>query len=73
MKRFIIVAITLLIFVTIVGCTSQQDNTQLIYIDVSPVEAKELIDENPDIVIVDVSPHYDNGHLPGAVHYYLRR
>jgi rhodanese-related sulfurtransferase len=41
------------------------------YIDISPVLAKELIDKTPDIVIVDVSPDYDAGHLPGAVHYYL--
>jgi adenylyltransferase/sulfurtransferase len=44
---------------------------QITYIDVSPAEAKTLIDENPDLVIIDVSPHYDQGHLPGAIHYYL--
>jgi len=41
------------------------------YIDVTPQEANKLIDENPDLVIIDVSPAYDDGHLPGAVHYYL--
>jgi len=41
------------------------------YIDVSPEEAYELIETKPDLVVIDVSPHYDNGHLPGAVHYYL--
>ena len=41
------------------------------YIDVSPEEAKALIDSTPDLVIIDVSPHYANGHLPGAVSYYL--
>ena len=41
------------------------------YMDVSPQEAKMLIEENPDLVIIDVSPNYANGHLPGAVNYYL--
>ena len=41
------------------------------YIDISAMLAKELIDMTPDIVIIDVSPDYDAGHLPGAVHYYL--
>ena len=41
------------------------------YIDVSPAEAKELIDNNPDLIIIDVSPAYADGHLPGAINYYL--
>lgn len=41
------------------------------YIDVSPEEAKNLIDGNPELILIDVSPHYDQGHLPRAVHYYL--
>lgn len=41
------------------------------YMDVTPQEAKIIIDENPDLVIIDVSPKYDEGHLPGAVNYYL--
>ena len=41
------------------------------YIDVTPQEAKKLIDENPGLIIIDVSPNYDNGHLPGAVSYYI--
>jgi len=53
------------------GCTQQQESTQGSYIDVSPAEAKEPIDSKPDLIIIDISPHYDKGHLPGAVHYYL--
>jgi rhodanese-related sulfurtransferase len=41
------------------------------YIDVSAAEAKQLIDSNPDLVIIDVSPVYDQGHIPGAVNYYV--
>ena len=41
------------------------------YVDLTPAEAKALIDEEPDLMIIDVSPHYANGHLPGAINYYL--
>jgi rhodanese-related sulfurtransferase len=41
------------------------------YMDVTPEEAKKLIDETPDLLIIDVSPKYDAGHLPGAVNYYI--
>ena len=41
------------------------------YMDISAADAKDLIDNNPDLIVIDVSPHYDKGHLPGAVHYYI--
>ena len=41
------------------------------YIDISPMKAKEMIDMNPDLIIIDVSPAYDGGHLPGAVNYFV--
>ena len=41
------------------------------YIDLNPTEASEFLKENPDTIIIDVSPHYDEGHLPGSVSYYL--
>lgn len=39
--------------------------------DVSAIEAKTLIDTTPDLVIIDVSPAFRKGHLPGAVNYPL--
>lgn len=45
-------------------------NTELVvsngHTDVNAIEAKELIDANPDLIILDVSPFYEEGHLPGA-------
>ncbi len=41
------------------------------YMDVTPQEAKALIDESPDLIIIDVSPAYADGHLPNAVNYYV--
>lgn len=71
MRHFIIIGLVLLPLVIIGGCMPQQESTQGTYVDISPAEAKELIDQNPDLIIIDVSPHYAQGHLPGAVHYYL--
>lgn len=45
--------------------------TDVGYYDVTPEEAKMLIDTMPDLVVVDVSPKYDQGHLPGAINYYV--
>ena len=37
------------------------------YTDLSAAEAKQLIDDNPGLNIIDVSPYFDQGHIPGAV------
>lgn len=37
------------------------------YMDLSPATAKVLRDGNPNVVTIDVSPYYDNGHLPNSV------
>lgn len=39
------------------------------YTDVTPEEALELIESTPDIIIIDVSPAYADGHLPGAINH----
>jgi len=41
------------------------------YVDVSPIKAKEMIDEDSSLIVIDVSPKYDEGHLPGAINYYV--
>lgn len=45
--------------------------TEVGYIDITPAGAKSLIDTNDDIIIIDVSPKYDEGHIPGAINYYV--
>ena len=71
MKRYLIIGLIVFALLVIGGCTQQQQMAAGSYIDVTPAEAKDLIDNNPDLIIIDVSPHYASGHLPGAVHYYL--
>lgn len=41
------------------------------YMDLSSADAKALIDSTPGLVIIDVSPNYAQGHLPGAINYYV--
>ena len=80
MKRAIIVILALALAVSLIliaGCSSDDpeapsdgDETAS-YMDVNADEAAELIEENPDLIVIDVSPNYDQGHIPGAVNYYI--
>jgi len=80
MKKYIIIGVILVALAIVGSCAEEEaapaeepttpaemEAAPNTYIDVSPAEAKALIDENPDLIIIDVSPHYDDGHLPGAV------
>lgn len=64
----IALAAVLALTVLFSGCI-QQESEEPTYVDVSPAEAKELIETNPDLVVIDLSPYYEQGHLPGAVNY----
>lgn len=46
-------------------------STKETYVDIESKEAYELISNNPEIVIVDVSPRFDKGHIPGAINHYV--
>ena len=72
MKRYFLV-VGVLLLALLGGLASCNNGTEepTGYIDVTPAEAQDLIDQNPDLIIIDVSPAYDQGHLPGAVSYYL--
>jgi rhodanese-related sulfurtransferase len=67
MKKILLIIGTLIISsVLLLGCAEM-----IGYTDLTAQEAKELIDTTPDLVIIDVSPKYAEGHIPGAVNYYL--
>ena len=70
-KLSVMVGLILLVSVAMIGCNQPPASSLNSYIDVTPAEAKALIGENPDLVIIDVSPDYLQGHLPGAVNYYI--
>lgn len=49
--------------------TKDTSDTQTAYKDITVAEAKKIIDEEENVVVIDVSPYYDDGHIPGAVSY----
>ncbi|QSX09113.1 rhodanese-like domain-containing protein [Alkalibacter rhizosphaerae] len=65
---FLGLLIAILVAVVVSGCSSE---SKPMYVDISAKDAKELLDNNPDVVVIDVSPNYDQGHIPGAINYYL--
>lgn len=67
LQQFLVLATLLTIFAALDTATVQAQGI----IEVSAAEAKALIDTTPDLVIIDVSPAFRKGHLPGAVNYPL--
>lgn len=74
MKRSIIV-LMLITMASSVGCTTQKpsqtskDTQTLEVINVSPEKAKEMIEENDNIIVLDVrtEEEFKEGHLEGAI------
>jgi len=69
-NRLLISGLLLISIILLAGCTQQQEE-ETGYMDVTAEQAYELLDSNPDIIIIDVSPEYNNGHIPGAINYYI--
>lgn len=63
-KYIVLIAALLMMFSLNAGEHMMSD-----YQDVSPEEAKMMIEENPDLIVIDVSPIWHKGHLPGAVNF----
>jgi len=70
-KIVLLLIVTVGLLAIIGGCKEKSATTTAGYTDVTPAAARDLIDNNPDVVIIDVSPYYSQGHLPGAISYYL--
>jgi len=71
-KSSVLLLVALVVLaLAVAGCAPTSTPTATTYVDLTVEEAKELIDSTPDLVIIDVSPKYDEGHIPGAIHYYL--
>jgi rhodanese-related sulfurtransferase len=65
-KKLLIIGTLVIASVFLLGCAEM-----IGYTDITAQEAKELIYSTPDLVIIDVSPKYDDGHIPGAINYYV--
>lgn len=63
----------LAVLIVCAGCTQNMPSSSGTpapasgYRDVTPVEARDLIASEKDLVIIDVSPIYALGHLEGAI------
>ena len=56
--------------VVMVGVTFKRTTSDVSPLWLTPQEAKVLLDETADVVVIDLSSRfYDQGHLPGAVNY----
>jgi len=63
-KYIVLIAVVLLVFSLNAGDQMTTD-----YKDISPQEAKMMMEENSELIIIDVSPIWHKGHLPGAVNF----
>jgi len=59
-----------IVAVVIAGFTYKQTTSGVSSLWITPQEAKQMLDETTDVVVIDLSSRfYDNGHLPGAINY----
>ena len=57
-----------IVAVVVAGFTYKETTSDVSAMWLTPQEAKALLDNVTDVVIIDLSPrYYDKGHLPGAV------
>jgi rhodanese-related sulfurtransferase len=70
-KVYTVIGLLITTSLFVAGCAEQENEEASSYIDVTAEEAKDLIDTKQDLIIIDVSPNYDKGHIPGAVNYYV--
>ena len=71
-KKYLIILIAIIfIFSTLTACNFNeevQNNESLSYSNISPLEAKELLDKNDKIVLLDVrtEEEYETAHIPSS-------
>jgi rhodanese-related sulfurtransferase len=41
------------------------------YMDISALELNQMMQADPELIVIDVSPIFADGHIPGAVNYYI--
>ena len=67
MRRILIaVSVALMFTLVLVGCNDSGEST---YEQITPAEAKALMDSEKDYIIIDArtQSEYDEGHIPGAI------
>ena len=70
-KKFAAWILLLFLIVSLAGCGSREEDAEntASYQQITAEEAKSMMEEQPDAVILDVreQDEYDAGHIPGAV------
>jgi phage shock protein E len=68
LKAFLALSLVVII-TTLSGCSVNDTKTDTSYRKISSKEAKEMMDEDSDIIILDVrtQDEYDSGHIEGAL------
>lgn len=68
-KTILVLLVLICGLVMIAGCTTDNGNATTNetnvpgYMDITPAEAQQLITSTPSMVIIDVSPEFNEGHL----------
>jgi len=65
-KNFLVLSLTIALILT-AGCSKKEDKST--YTKISAEEAKKMMDEKEDIIILDVrtEEEYQEGHIDGAI------
>ena len=66
-KSSIVLASVALLAFAAASCGDSDEDAA--FTEVTASEAKALIDSNQELVVIDVSPYWADGHLPGAMSY----
>ena len=68
MMRKIVVLVLTMILLTACG-QKQEDNREVVYMNITAEEAKQIMDGEEGYIILDVrtQEEYDQGHIPGAI------
>ncbi len=70
-KKIYILTITVLALLFLIGCDDSTTGPDYDYMDITAANAVDLINSNPELIIIDVSNMWNLGHLPGALNYPL--
>lgn len=64
-----IIILLILIFVTLSGCSNERNSSDFSYTNISATEAKEMMDNDTSITILDVrtEDEFNTGHIEGAI------
>ncbi|MDF2950648.1 MAG: Rhodanese domain protein [Anaerocolumna sp.] len=69
MKNGFVILLIVIVTTILAGCSSKEESTTPVTQKITAQEAKEMIDNNSDIIILDVrtKEEYNSGHIEDAI------